>query len=226
MTTRCNCTNLTNGLKCKKKGNYTTFNNKKFCTLHYKYYYTKYIKRIQHAFRTYKMKRAINIFKKLPRDLQCKIIYVINLPLLIKIHHYDVIDKILYNKIFDISNNTKNLPTINSLFQEYDKLLSLLIKYFNVLSNKTHCIVSQTLYTLCLIIIDYRYNNSDYWANNIISNNLIYKNFANKLEYYSSIVKNYKLNYFHECTYLKYSKLFNLVYIITNYNYLELYNFN
>lgn len=78
-----------------------------------------------------------NIYIKLPIDIQLKIIFYIRKNYLIKKHHYDVIEKIIYKKVnyyfdkFELINKYNLIPL--SIIYEMKKLIYIYIKYFKIL---------------------------------------------------------------------------------------------
>jgi len=81
------------------------------CIIHARYNYLKPAIIIQTAFRSYKMRRAIKIYKKLPDDIQFKILFYMQENELIKNHHHKVIENVLGKRIDEVGLFTKHGPT-------------------------------------------------------------------------------------------------------------------
>lgn len=105
---RCQCKTAKN-LTCKKNAifiNALTIN--RYCKMHFKLHYIKYIVLIQKIYRGYKSRRLLtNIYYKLPEDIQLIVDYYINIELHYK-KYINHVNKIIVNKknnfynVFDI----------------------------------------------------------------------------------------------------------------------------
>ena len=104
-------------------------------------------------------KKAIKIYKALPHDLQRKILYHIHENDLIKKHHYDVIEHIIFNK-YKQSHSQRVTMNVNNLVNEVDihnnlymknylnglyNLLYLVTKYNQVISYEFHALLAKEL---------------------------------------------------------------------------------
>ena len=76
---RCKCRNLTNNNICKNKTrNPFYINEKPICHFHYSYYRIVYALIIQKYYKGYKQRKILNnVYKKLPEDIQRKIVKII-----------------------------------------------------------------------------------------------------------------------------------------------------
>ena len=152
--------NLTNkNSKCKIS---------KYCTLHFKFLYIKYILLIQSIFRGNKIRNKLNnIYSKLPDELQ-RLIISKGREYLSYNKYKKVINNIINKKINKIK--LKNLNNFNEelYFINLSHLCSLLNKYYciydeNIINNNIY------LYRLVrhlIVIYDYNiYDNNDYTNN-------------------------------------------------------------
>lgn len=113
---------------------------------------------IQNLYRSNKKRRAINIYKKLPQDLQNKILFIMQENDLIKNHHHDVIETILIKRfnnsrikraeiLFNLATTTElasglinnaNKISIENYLDDLYQFLKLVIKYNDVTSYELH----------------------------------------------------------------------------------------
>jgi len=123
------------------------------CIFHKLHIYEKPALIIQNKFQTNKKRRAIEILRNLPDDIQRKIIFHMREPDLIKRHHHNIIDKIVEERVNRVSDLTIKTLSTNfdvvyqtGLIREYrhesTKLLELIYKYYQILSRHTHLIFS------------------------------------------------------------------------------------
>jgi hypothetical protein len=151
---RCQIINTTNNLKCKHKTrNPFLINGRYLCAQHFRYYYGEYYTTyIQKLYRGYKQRRIIhNIYKKLPSDLQRKILYYTR-----EQHYYEkyisTISKIVNPKIFkyliDIPSEHGMLAVLyNSGYNNINKFLYMIqnlpyLSYIHSIYLKYYCIIS------------------------------------------------------------------------------------
>ena len=129
--------------KCKKKFNFV-IQNCKYCHLHAKINYKKYICKIQAVFRGYKLRRMLEYFKSMPCDIQSKIIGIIkDEHRLVKYNQRlsNFLLKKLVKEISEITNNYYNKTQfqlrrtilINALFMKTFKLIVLYKKYKKII---------------------------------------------------------------------------------------------
>ena len=76
---RCRCRNITNNKICLKKCRTLYYvKDKLYCNNHFQYYMTIYTIKIQSLWRGIKHRKIMNIiYKRLPDDLQYKILYFV-----------------------------------------------------------------------------------------------------------------------------------------------------
>lgn len=163
---KCKCMNVINNKICKNKTkNPFYIKNKPICKFHCSYYYEKYVLIIQKYYKGYKERKLINnIYKKLPCDIQNKILYyvnedyyykqylktisnivkkkIINVIKFIQDKLDTIIDEIVNPlKIFEIynyfndHNNITNIYKIFGLYKKYYHILEHEEEFVNILSN-------------------------------------------------------------------------------------------
>ena len=179
---RCQIRNITNGKIClHKSNNIFIINNKRYCTMHMKYYNNIYATMIQSSFRAFKIRKKLNnIYKKLPYDIQNHILYYIRydfyteklnkkLDILLenKIYNYKFefdnklyIDNNIPFTVFNyLSSNQKNIIHIYKLF----------VKYKSILTNKEifNKIFIENLYFIKKIIYEYEHMIFNAYSNHI-----------------------------------------------------------
>ena len=146
---RCSCFAKTTGHICKNKYTYL-IQNIRYCTMHAKLKFNQCITQIQALYRGYRLRKKIyTIFKPLPRELQCKIIYHMRDELYIKQQHKSIRDilKSRVTKTFnityedraygnDIFNIQHILPVVGTSVDSHINLISytyyLHNKYFDI----------------------------------------------------------------------------------------------
>lgn len=138
---RCQCRNISNNLICKNKSlNTIIFNNIRHCNFHFQYYAYKFALTIQRYYRGYKQRKLLNnIYRRLPDDIQRKIIYFVR-----QDHYYkrytETLSKILRKKLFkqpcfryyyniDIACVALNINTIEACAYIYKKYKTILPQY-------------------------------------------------------------------------------------------------
>ena len=123
--------------------------NRKICFIHYKSSYGGYASYLQNIYRNKRKRRVIEIYRRVPDDIQRKILFYIRENDLIKKHHYEVINNILINKfnrylsLSPLVGHWVNLIIINGVYKEenFERLLpflDLIIKYYKVISDEFH----------------------------------------------------------------------------------------
>jgi len=124
--------------------------NMQICYFHNNYLFAGPAKCIQNIYRNNKIREAINIYKNLPQDLQGKILFHMRENDLVKKHHHDVIEKIIIKRcanLTDKRNNIYNFRTpipiyIKSILSRSNDIFNLLMKYKEILSYRTHHLLS------------------------------------------------------------------------------------
>ena len=117
--------------------------NKQICFIHLKYIYGTAAKIIQNIFRNNRMRHAIDIYKKVPLDIQRKILFHMQENDLIKKHHHNVIAKILMKRCNTLQHfipawiNANYIP-MDRYFNQLFPFLDLIIKYNKVISDDLH----------------------------------------------------------------------------------------
>ena len=135
------------------------------CYTHFIYTFGKAASIIQNLYRSNKKRRAINIYIKLPQDLQNKILFIMQENDLIKKHHHDVIENILIKRfnnsrikraeiLFNLATTTElasgiinnaNKISIENYLDDLYQFLKLVIKYKDVISYELHDEISTEL---------------------------------------------------------------------------------
>jgi len=180
----CQFKNITNLKRCCRKYVHIV-NGRNYCTQHLKYHFTNSAKTIQRRFRYLISKKAINIYQKLPRDLQLHILFYMQEPYLLKIHHYNIINAIILNKILRFDTINKNaLNKINSFTtkNEKDDAIDLIIKnmlYVTYIVTKYYQILTYDVHTTyCKLFRIILYSNTNtyhqiFWIKNESYNKLL-----------------------------------------------------
>ena len=177
MSKRCSCFANTTSHICRKKFSFIIL-DKKFCHIHAKYEFNKYVILIQKHLKGYRTRcMMVNVYTKLPDDLQQKIIFYVRENYLIKKHHNDVISKILDAKLDRVwflsvinslttSNGVKckNLDTLAHIYY-------LFTKYFTIAPQTKLMLLKNSTRLLKNSIYDLRYSELVY--DNLYSNNLL-----------------------------------------------------
>lgn len=177
----CQFKNITNLKRCCRK--YVQIvNGRNYCTQHLKCHFTIHAKLIQHRFRYFIINKAINIYKLLPRDLQLHILFYMQEPYLLKIHHYNNINTIILNKIIRFDTINKNIinKDIWLTTKNRDDAIDLIIKnmlYVTYIVTKYHQILNYEVHNMycklfCIILYSNTYHQI-YWIKNESYNKLI-----------------------------------------------------
>ena len=159
--------------KCKNEWKFN-YNNNFYCTCHFKIYYEKYIIFIQKIFRGNHIRKKMVYYKKLPEDIQLKILKYSRQ----EFNYKKCILSVVINKVEKfISNNYNNLTQKNELknyitnrydnpnryrylvpvYKELLKIFDILIKYESImhlsrLTKETICKL-HSLLNLCYLYI-------------------------------------------------------------------------
>ena len=131
---KCEIPRKTSKIKCHAPA-CCNLGGKNMCILHKIHIYTKPAKVIQNAYTNYRMRRAINIYINLPKDLQRKISFHMRENSLIKIHQHDVIQQIITNKLERLIMFAR---TRADYLVECIHMFKLAIKYFEILNYDNH----------------------------------------------------------------------------------------
>jgi hypothetical protein len=179
-STRCQCKTLDNKNCRNKQKNCYIINNKRYCKLHFNYNYVKYIIIIQKSYRYYKCRRYLNIYNKLPDDIQYIIKYYINESLrlvkylkinLIYINNlitksFNIFTKdLIDNTVYIILHKKNNIHNIIRFYQEYKNNIdiSLSKKYIEkYIENKLY-----NLYKFLVFVLSYNYSLDNFTNENI-----------------------------------------------------------
>lgn len=142
---------------------------KNLCTKHFNIFFKKKIEYIQKIYKGYYVRKKINnLFINLPRDIQCIVLYYINLPIYYS-RYYSSLRKIIYNNSFKLLDVEKKNEKINitylnkcfKLYQKYHKIIYLNhLKYMYVISNEFVSIANNYLYYF-LNIVNFNINYID-----------------------------------------------------------------
>ena len=125
---RCTCKTIKN-LRCKNS--ICAFSQ---CWSHLNQKYYKHINTIQRIWVGFRTRRMYNIiYKRLPTDLQHKILFYFRENLLIEKHHHNIIQKIMHKKITNTFQNKNPAYTITDI-ENITILYKLTIKYFTTLN--------------------------------------------------------------------------------------------
>tara|TARA_Y100001970_G_C14240787_1_gene864791 strand:+ start:1342 stop:1992 length:651 start_codon:yes stop_codon:yes gene_type:complete len=168
---RCNCRNTTNNKVCSKKSK-TLYNvdNKLYCINHYRYYRNSYATKIQSIYKGYKQRKLINIiYKRLPEDLQYKILYYVKRNTYQK-RYIKKLKDILDNKFMELYNDIFNIYYLYPLNNKFS---------YNIIKNKDKILQKCYLYNKYFEIVNYRHKE---FINHSIVNKL-----SNIIKYYNTI---------------------------------------
>ena len=155
---RCKFRNVTNNNICRNRIKFPYYiNNKICCLVHYKYHTECHVITIQSYYRGYKKRKIINnVYRKLPDDIQrkilinvrrdfyykkyvntirknaCKKIYASSLPVFLKyLRNLDTREpSIINNTIFYLSNNHETIINDYKLYIKYYSIIKNNISYF------------------------------------------------------------------------------------------------
>ena len=151
---QCSAFNICNGFhRCKSniyKGH--SMCNKQYCFVHYNYILGNAAKVIQNIYRSNKKRRFINIYKKLPGDLQNKVLFYIQEGDLIKKHHHEVIEDIILSRYNTLQQKRVSINAfgvekkeMKTYLDEFYDLLKLIKKYKDILSLYSHHLLAMEL---------------------------------------------------------------------------------
>ena len=129
---------------CKKKVKCLNY-----CIIHLKILYEKYIILIQKVYKGFYIRKKLNIYYKLPRELQRKIIWHMNSNLYLK-HFNSSLSKLIYKRYYNfkfiyndyltpyffpntIFLTSLNKTNIDNLLYDYFSLIKLSIKYNSIM---------------------------------------------------------------------------------------------
>lgn len=121
---RCKCRNILNKRICLRKCRILyLLENKLYCNNHYQYYMNVYVIKLQSLWRGFKQRRIINIiYKRLPLDLQYKILYFVK---------RDTYQKRYIKKIKDIVEKRINSIPSNLIYNPRGNIANNYIIYNN-----------------------------------------------------------------------------------------------
>ena len=139
---RCQCRNISNNKICLKKCRTLYMVEKKlYCNNHFQYYMNGYTRKIQSLWRGFKQRRMMNvIYKRLPEDLQIKILYFVKRDTYQKRYIEKIknivqkrISSIAFRSIYDYKNITNsyilyrsdNIINVCRLYNKYYKLIDV-----------------------------------------------------------------------------------------------------
>jgi len=222
----CECpTNRLSNRRCRGY-KFITINGINYCILHARHHYLKYINIIQSNYRSFRIRRAINIYKKIPYDLQMKVLFYIQENDLILKFHHNVIRNVILTKrnnyeepygtlmgdnihsqiLTDLFNNEQ--PLYSKITFYITNILYLYKKYHTVFTKNDHLQLCKTINTSYFIVMNNMYN--------------IIRNIDNDIEYIRSVynyltqLKNAINDYYtYSIQYSKYSNLYDVhMYII------------
>ena len=142
---RCQCKNITNNKICLKKCRILyNIENKLYCNNHCQYYINNYVIKIQSLWRAFKQRKMIIIiYKRLPEDLQIKILYFVK---------KDTYQRRYITKIRNIIQLKLENIYIGAMINYHDRNLS----YF-VLNNEKQVLQACYLYDKYYKIINEEY---------------------------------------------------------------------
>ena len=145
---RCQCRNIINNNICIKKSRTLYMIEKKlYCNYHCQYYINVFIIKIQCLWRGFKRRRMINvIYKRLPEDLQIKILYFIKRDTYQKRY----IKKI--KNIIELKIDNFYYDVLIRMNNYYDRKLS-----YYVIDNQTEALKVSYLYNKYYIILHEKY---------------------------------------------------------------------
>ena len=94
---------------CKNKRSHNNF-----CMIHFKLLYTNHAIIIQKIYKGYYIRKKLNIYYNLPRDLQRKIIWHINSDLYLR-HYNSSVSKLIYRRYKEFNNKYISVAPNNTL---------------------------------------------------------------------------------------------------------------
>ena len=133
----------------------------KYCTQHANIIYKTKVNIIQKFWRSYRKRIFINnVFKKLPIDLQKKVLFYVRENYLIKKYHHDIIKKILSKKFTqnDIiylefyNGDQEIINQQNNKLKNMINILNLYIKYDSIAPYYNKSILNQYIYQLIELV--------------------------------------------------------------------------
>ena len=132
MTKRCNCRTTTTNRICRLPFKFIIY-NKRLCFIHARMLFDKTIILIQKCFRAFKVRQKLkNVFNKLSRDLQRKIIWHMREQYYIERQHR-VIKQILDKKAHDIFKETSAVKLMSlDYYESVADIYRLYIKYKSI----------------------------------------------------------------------------------------------
>ena len=166
---------------------YIDYNDKKICWCHYNKIVKKSIILIQKIYRSYRVRRFINIYKKLPQDIQFLINTKMNTEYYYKLH-CNSIYKILHNRyinlnnFFYFNNAIYTNPLNNITNDDFISLFNLHIyptyylynKYFDIILNTNNKKMLEDVKSMHIfsfpIINKIRITCQNYFYENILNN--------------------------------------------------------
>lgn len=179
---RCQCKNKNNRVCSKKQKKLYIYKNKHICSFHYIYNNNNDAILIQSYYRGYKQRKLLkNIYKKLPDDIQYKIINLVREEYNYK-KYLKNIEKVLIKKMEDFSSNIfnaydndkfipfsyfeyvlKNRNFIENIYRCYSKYSKILSKSFIKHSHN----LSDNLILMNYKLVEYKYRIYNAYTNDI-----------------------------------------------------------
>lgn len=173
---KCECLTCKSNRRCDGY-KFITINNNIFCIFHARYYYSKPIERIQKMYRNFKIQRMVSIYKRLPNDIQRKILFHILENDLIYKFHYNKIRKVILTKkdsyecpqpsfpddsvpssiINDLSR--KRINRYRKITQHIINIFYLFSKYHLVFTKDDHLEFCKTVNVLYYMVMSQMINN-------------------------------------------------------------------
>ena len=168
----CECSTYQSNHRHCRGYKFITINRINYCILHARHYYLKYINIIQSNYRNYRIRRSINIYKKIPYDLQMKVLFHMQEnDLIFKFHHTVIRNKILTKRdnyeepyvtfigdnihsqiMADLFNNGQ--PLYGKITFYIKSILYLYEKYHIVFTRNDHLHLCTTVNSLYFIIME------------------------------------------------------------------------
>jgi hypothetical protein len=199
---KCKCSNVLNNNICKNKTkNPFYIKNKPICKFHCSYYYEKYVLIIQKHYKSYKQRKLINnIYKKLPCDIQNKILYYVNEDYYYK-QYLKTISNIVEKKIINLINFIQDkLDIIIDESRQQSGDFSNPLKMFEI----------------------YNYFNNHNNITNIYKIFGLYKKYYHILEHeeaFVNILSNFQLDFYSYIRILESSNYFEFYYLLNSLYY-------
>lgn len=121
-----------------------------FCSTHVIFYLNKYVIKIQSVYKGYYIRKKIDIFYKLPRDLQRKVIWHMNKEIYLNYFHSSI-SKIIYSKyekftteFLDILLKGKQLFSTNQFKIGHENIFNQELYNIVKLSIKYSCLINKS----------------------------------------------------------------------------------